>query len=148
MPVGSYHHGGAEPDGLCMCGPMRKDREGVGGNGELDRVMLRCPCDFKATILRNLHELQGLGRHRAHVRCGIEALQTDRDRKSHFSSSPMRWPSLPMVEAEWSRQWPGSRGQARARREALNASCWHWDCRHGNQEWGLENGEWEMRNEE
>src|SRR5262249_9645194 len=100
------------------------------------------PCDFKTTILCNLHEFQCLRGHRAHVRCGIEALQTDRDRKSHFSSSPMRWPLLPMVEAEWSRRWAGSREPARAPERTLNASCWRWDCSHGNQECGY--GDWGM----
>jgi hypothetical protein len=79
MPVGSYHHGGAEPDGFGMCGPVSKDCERVGRNGELDRVMLGRPCDFKSTLFRNLNELQRLRSNRAHVQFGIEALQTDRD---------------------------------------------------------------------
>src|SRR5262249_57201857 len=43
MPVGGHHDGSTEPDGFGMGGPVAEDREWVGGDGKLDRVVLGRP---------------------------------------------------------------------------------------------------------
>lgn len=81
VPIRRHDHGSAKPDRAGIRGPVRQDRERIGCDGEFDRVVLWCPGDLETAFFRDLHQFQRASHDCAHVEPGIEAFQTDRNRK-------------------------------------------------------------------
>ena len=69
VPIGRDHHRGAETDTRGMRRPVHQDGEWIGADGQLDRVMLRRPGDLEPAGFSELHQVEGIADHLAHILC-------------------------------------------------------------------------------
>jgi hypothetical protein len=83
VPVGRHDDRRAETDAGRVRGPPRQDLERTGGDGHLERMVLRGPGDGESAVVRHLHHLERMPLHVAHVGVRCNTLHVDGQLELH-----------------------------------------------------------------